>query len=86
MASETVYSTMWPNATGQVSKDMLRRHVANIAHYTGLDLTVGWAYGRPRVYANQQSVEVSPRLPKPQLQEWLWAFEKGWQAAKEGKI
>ena len=46
---------------GQVTKDMLRRHVANIAHYTGLDLTVGWAYGRPREYANAQSVEVSPR-------------------------
>jgi hypothetical protein len=45
---------------------------------TGIDFTVGWAYGRPRLYSDGESREVSPRLPSGQLLDWMHAYMKGW--------
>jgi hypothetical protein len=45
-------------------------------------LTVEWAYGKPRAYEvddrtpNVQKREVSPRLTKPQMYDWLCGFEE----------
>jgi hypothetical protein len=44
-------------------------------------LTVEWAYGKPRAYEVDErtltlSREVSPRLTKPQMYDWLCGFEE----------
>ena len=39
--------------------------------------SIGYAYGRPRLYRRMESVEVSPRLPKPDLERWLSAYHAG---------
>lgn len=49
---------------------------------SALDLPAGtheieFAYGRPRLVANGGSKDVSPRLPKPELEEWLRAYLGG---------
>lgn len=47
-----------------------------------LDLPVGtheiqFAYGRPRLVANGGAKDVSPRLPKSELEEWMRAYLGG---------
>lgn len=59
------------------TKTELREIVEDIRNLTGRDYTVEWAYGRPRLYSEQQSREVSPRLPMGEMREWLWAFRQG---------
>jgi hypothetical protein len=43
----------------------------------GVDITIHWAYGRPRCYSKNESVELSPRLPMGQMKAWLDGFEIG---------
>ena len=44
---------------------------------TGTDYTISYTSGVPRLYRDNEAREVSPRLPKPQLYDWLWAFLDG---------
>ena len=46
---------------------------------------IGWAYGRPRLEQNGGSVDVSPRLPKPQLEQWMEAYIAGIDAGRNGR-
>ncbi|MHA2329752.1 MAG: hypothetical protein ACXACR_14650 [Candidatus Hodarchaeales archaeon] len=47
------------------------------------EIYVSWAYGRPRATlfytssGQQAEDDMSPRLPKPQMLDWLYAFERG---------
>ena len=43
--------------------------------------TVEFAYGQPRLYKNGGSREVSPRLSRPRLEEWMEAYLAGIVAA-----
>ena len=52
----------------------------------GWHYIIGWAYGRPRLELSDARCccrDVSPRLPKGELQEWIWAYLKGAAAAAE---
>ena len=65
----------------RVTKKDLENIVSRIARLTGEELVIEYAYGRPRVYiaipGSTGVSELSPRLSKRELAEWLWAFEKG---------
>jgi hypothetical protein len=67
------------------SKTDLNRAVERINRMHGLKLTVGWAYGKPRVHNHDESRDISPRLPSGELLRWLHAFERGFEAAKSGE-
>jgi hypothetical protein len=43
----------------------------------GCDLSIRWAYGRPRVYNTDGSREVSPRLSTGEMALWLDGYEHG---------
>jgi len=43
----------------------------------GQPFTVEYAYGSPRLMARDGSVDVSPRLPRGELAEWIRAFIAG---------
>jgi hypothetical protein len=43
----------------------------------GQPYTVEYAYGSPRLMARDGSVDVSPRLPRGELAQWLRAFIAG---------
>ena len=47
------------------------------------DFSVGYAYGKPRLYRNDNSREVSPRLPKDQLADWIGAFIYGIEVGRD---
>lgn len=59
------------------SRAELESIVTRLRTKTGTDYTLIWAYGRPRLYAKGESVEVSPRLPTTAMYDWLSAFEDG---------
>ena len=40
------------------------------------------AYGQPRLYRAQGSVEVSPRLPMGEMRRWMYAFIHGIEVGK----
>ena len=40
----------------------------------GYDISIAWAYGKPRCYNVDESAELSPRLPTGQMDLWLDAF------------
>lgn len=56
--------------------------VALIRRATGQDYTLEWAYGRPRLYRDGGSVDVSPRLSTGPMLEWLHAFYAGIDAGR----
>ena len=62
-----------------VTRKQLQSKAKYIARISGLDISIGYAYGHPRVYLNGESVELSPRLPAGQLLDWLNAFEQGYE-------
>lgn len=45
---------------------------------------VEYAYGRPRLVARDKNGvrDISPRLPRPRMLEWLWAYVDGARAAE----
>ena len=43
----------------------------------GRDYSIGYAYGQPRLESHAGSRDVSPRLSKPELYQWLHAFFDG---------
>ena len=45
---------------------------------TGADYTIGSMTGQGyRLYRDNESREISPRLPKGQLYDWMWAYLDG---------
>jgi hypothetical protein len=68
----------------RVTKTYLRERVERIKRYYP-DISISWAYGRPRVYNADGSSELSPRLPMPEMNTWLDGFERGFALAKAGK-
>ena len=44
--------------------------------------SIGYAYGSPRLESHRESRDVSPRLPKRELQRWLVAFLDGVDAER----
>lgn len=41
------------------------------------DFTIQYAYGKPRLHRKGYSVDVSPRLSKRELYEWIDAYLEG---------
>lgn len=58
--------------------DLLNRETDNRYGFS-----VGMAYGRPRLEANNGSRDVSPRLNKRELADWMHAFAAGLDHAIE---
>lgn len=42
----------------------------------GFDVTIHWAYGRPRITSSDLSVDISPRLSMGEMKEWINGFTK----------
>ena len=61
----------------RITKADLRAKAEHINRIAGLDVEIGYAYGRPRAHLNKGSKDLSPRLPSGQLWDWLNAFETG---------
>lgn len=61
----------------RITKKQLYAKAEFINKLSGLDISVGYAYGHPRAYLNNESKELSPRLPAGQLWDWLDAFQTG---------
>jgi len=65
----------------RTTREELRARVEEIRKVTKVDMTVEWAYGKPRVYRDNGGRELSPRLPTGQLMDWLTAWYDGWEMA-----
>ena len=68
----------------RITKTYLEKRVEMIARYYP-DISISWAYGRPRVYNADGSRELSPRLPMRELDNWLDGFERGFELARASK-
>lgn len=46
------------------------------------DLSLEWAYGRPKLIQKLAHgyIDISPRLPRGQLYDWIQAYIKGFEA------
>jgi len=58
----------------------LRQMVVVLNNLTLGEYNIGWAYGRPRVCKDNDSVNVSPRLPMGEMKTWLYAYMDGYRA------
>ena len=63
-------------ASRMVTKTQLRERVAELRSM-GFDISIEWAYGRPRCYSRDGSRELSPRLPTGEMAIWLNGFVAG---------
>lgn len=53
-------------------------NLAMVASETiGEPMSIGYAYGSPRLESADGSRDISPRLPAGQLREWIWAYIQG---------
>ena len=51
---------------------------------TGIDYSIGSMTGCGyRLYRDNESREISPRLPRGQLYMWMWAYLDGYRLGKE---
>lgn len=68
----------------RITEKDLRERVAWL-HELGFDISIQWAYGKPRIYDAKGGRELSPRLPTGQLWNWLDGYDTGReaQAARE---
>jgi len=69
--------------TSSKDLDNVAKHLSALA---GKPYTVGWAYGKPRLYTDGESTEVSPRLPSGQLLDWMYAFAKGFDTGYKAGV
>ena len=67
----------------RITKADLRRQAEYMSRATGRDFTIGYAYGRPRLYADAESREVSPRLSPGELSRWMHAYMDGYHHGQE---
>jgi len=71
----------------RISQKDLQNQIDRINSYDCMinhQLDIGYAYGQPRVTSLDFSRNVSPRLPKRELSEWLDGFESGLSFASRG--
>jgi hypothetical protein len=59
-----------------VTKTQLRDTVARLVR-AGYNLSVNYAYGKPRIHTADEARDLSPRLPAGQIAHWLDGFEHG---------
>lgn len=57
----------------RVSPKQLRSRVEHLQS-RGVDIEIGWAYGRPRCTNKSESRDLSPRLPCGEMATWLDGF------------
>lgn len=68
------------NPPGQrVTEAELQALVNRLRQMTGYDYSLGFAYGGVRLEKDMGSIDVSPRLSKREMYEWLHAFLHGLQ-------
>lgn len=67
----------------RTSKSDLNHKADSLSKLTGMDFSVEWAYGRPRLMVDRGSRDVSPRLPSGELSQWIQAFWMGIQLGKD---
>jgi hypothetical protein len=60
--------------TIRYSPKQLRTRVEQLA-LRGLDISIGWAYGQPRITNRAGSRDLSPRLSTGEMKTWLDGFE-----------
>lgn len=58
----------------RVTRNELRATVARLQG-RGYPIEIQWAYGRPRIFTEDGSHELSPRLSTGPMAEWLDGFE-----------
>jgi len=65
-----------------IRKKDLESKAEEVSRLSGMNLEIGWAYGRPRVFrvCSYGLVEFSPRLSKGDLWEWMDAWLTGYLA------
>lgn len=56
------------------TKTQLRETVARLQR-KGVDIAIGWAYGRPRCTTKDEGRDLSPRLPTGEMALWLDGYE-----------
>lgn len=69
-----------------ITKRDLERLLTVLNYRTEGGFSIGYAYGRPRLFRAGESVEVSPRLPRGQLADWMRAYIAGIEWATKTKI
>lgn len=52
-------------------------HTVKVLATRGHNIAIAWAYGQPRVTTQDESKELSPRLPAQEMRQWLDGFEAG---------
>lgn len=60
--------------TSQSDLDNMAAHLSDV---TGRDLSIGWAYGQPRLEEMGGYRDVSPRLPSGQLLDYMRGMLEG---------
>lgn len=53
-----------------------------VSRVAGQPYTVEYAYGSPRLVTRDGSVDVSPRLPRGELAQWMRAFIAGQESVR----
>mgnify|MGYP001568995006 CR=1 FL=1 len=49
----------------------------------GEDYSIGYAYGGVKLESHQESWDVSPRLSKGELYQWMQAYRQGIEVAQD---
>lgn len=62
----------------RISERDLERYCENLAEYTGIDLTIGGAYGRTYVHRDGGGRTLTQGT-KRECYDWLSAFAEGWE-------
>jgi hypothetical protein len=62
------------NMAQRTTEKQLRERVEQLA-LRGIDISIGWAYGRPRITNQAGSRDLSPRLATGEMATWLDGFE-----------
>ena len=69
----------------RTSKSDLDEQAEFLSRMTGIDFSIDWAYGAPRLSSDRGSRDVSPRMPSGQLMDWMNAFAAGIDLGKHLK-
>ncbi len=60
----------------RMTKSELRARVDDLAD-NGCDLSISWAFGRPRVYKKEETYPISDRLRTGEMAIWLDGYVAG---------
>lgn len=67
-----------------ITKKDVERQVARMQD-EGMDVSLDWQYGRPRVMNLAESRDISPRGTRREIREWLLAYAEGWRAGRRSE-